>query len=374
MKRTLIAVCGLNPQVITETLFALYHRGDMVDKVRVLTTSEGKAACNAYLLAEAGGKYYEFLKDFGIDRKTIDFSSRHLLAVKDAKGRELHDIATEEDSEAFLNECMALAFKHTADPDSTVFFSIAGGRKTMGASLAVAAQFYGRPQDRVFHVMVSPEFEASPEFYYPPPKSRPLTLFDRQRQPFTKETKYAEVNLVPLPFVSVRDRISADMMSGPEEPSALLMSLVREKRHELMIDLPSRKICWRGVEADVMPAPLAIYAFFAMRKKSCAKGQDDCRECSDCWLETSEVLEHGQDIARIYDQITSGRHQEEMSHTGIQSLNQENFNSYKAKVNGVLRQAFGTYESPKLMIDASGKRPATRYGLGIDRNRIKIIM
>ncbi|RKX57645.1 MAG: TIGR02584 family CRISPR-associated protein, partial [Thermodesulfobacteriota bacterium] len=41
----------------------------------------------------------------------------------------------------------------TASKDTAVYFLIAGGRKTMSACLAVAAQFYGRPQDRVYHVL-----------------------------------------------------------------------------------------------------------------------------------------------------------------------------------------------------------------------------
>ena len=32
----------------------------------------------------------------------------------------------------------------------------------------VTETLYGRPQDRIYHVLVSPEFESSGVFFYPP--------------------------------------------------------------------------------------------------------------------------------------------------------------------------------------------------------------
>lgn len=40
----------------------------------------------------------------------------------------------------------------------------------MSACMMVAAQLYGQPRDRVYHVLVSPEFESSSVFFYPPPR------------------------------------------------------------------------------------------------------------------------------------------------------------------------------------------------------------
>lgn len=49
--------------------------------------------------------------------------------------------------------------------------------------------------DLPFHVLVSPEFESSPHFYYPPRKSRTIELKDKKGQTFFKESRYAQVNL-----------------------------------------------------------------------------------------------------------------------------------------------------------------------------------
>jgi hypothetical protein len=53
-------------------------------------------------------------------------------------------IADEEDNERLLELCLSLTFQFTRDPGTAVFFSIAGGRKTMSACLMTAAHLYGR--------------------------------------------------------------------------------------------------------------------------------------------------------------------------------------------------------------------------------------
>ena len=83
----------------------------------------------------------------------------------------------------------------------------------------VAAQLYGRPRDRVFHVLVSAEFESNREFYYPARKSVPIELKDKNGQPYVKETRFARVNLVPIPFVSMRDRLSESVLTEPKDPA-----------------------------------------------------------------------------------------------------------------------------------------------------------
>jgi CRISPR-associated protein (TIGR02584 family) len=372
-RSVLWAVCGRTPQVITETLYALQLQGRQVEAVRVLTTASGKAECNARLFDPEQGHYYQFLRDFDIPRNGMDFGPRHVHAVADSHGRPIEDITGEEDNELFLRACMEHAFALTSDPGRAVYFSIAGGRKTMGACLALAAQFYGRPQDRLFHVLVSPEFENCPEFFYPPPQSRAVTLRDQMGQPFQKETRYARVTLVHLPFVSVRERLSESMLTTPESPEALLLSTVREERPTLVIDLQERKVCWKGVESDLSPAHLALYAFFAMTKKRSDCGLESCSQCQECFPTVAEVLDRSEELARLYQQgIPRERVIEAMSDTGILSLNQENFHSFRGKINKRLEKAFGPYDAGDLQIASTGTRPGTRYGILLERKQIQL--
>jgi CRISPR-associated protein Csx14 len=269
---------------------------------------------------------------------------------------------------------MDAAFELTADPESTVYFSIAGGRKTMGACLAVAAQCYARPMDRIFHVLVSPEFEGCRDFFFPPRKSASIELRGRDGKPFFMETRYARVTLLPMPFFSIRDRLSTRHLKAPESPAALMLSLVKEKRHELVVDLPGGKVVWRGRECDLMPAQLALYAFFALRKRESECGKDTCRGCEGCTLTQDEVVARAGEVAEVYRSINRGRAVEEMSATGVAALDEYNFKSYRSKIKAELERAFGSGEAGKIAIATHGRKPGVRYGIPLDRERIRVVV
>ncbi|MDI6796734.1 MAG: CRISPR-associated ring nuclease Csm6, partial [Desulfatibacillaceae bacterium] len=276
------------------------------------------------------------------------------------------------DNENLLELCLNLAFGLTADPQSAVFFSIAGGRKTMSSCLTLAAQMYGRPQDRIFHVLVSPEFESNRDFFYPPRISHAIRCIGANREPFYKETCYARVTLVPVPFVSIRESLEPELLNRPSDPATLLASLVREEKPVLTVDLPGCKLTYRNLEMDLSCAHMALYAFFAIQKKDCEKPLS-CKACTECFLPLPQILEHSQDIERLYRRIAGTRPLVQMSTTGIASLDAENFNSYKSKIKRSLQKSFGQHAMQELEIASSGSRPDTCYGLPLQKERIRIV-
>jgi len=187
MKNVLLAVTGLSPQVITETLYALHQNNRTVETIHVITTRDGKERIYAELLSGNSGHYFRYLKEYNIKPSAIDFGHSNIHVITDEYGNEIADIITEPDNEHLLKKCLELAFHFTSDPDNCVFFSVAGGRKTMSSCLTLATQMYGRPQDRLYHVLVSPEFESSRDFYYPPKKSRTIELLDKNEQLFLRK-------------------------------------------------------------------------------------------------------------------------------------------------------------------------------------------
>jgi CRISPR-associated protein (TIGR02584 family) len=86
--------------------------------------------------------------------------------------RPLEDIRSPDDNRRAADGITELIREFTADPDCALHVSIAGGRKTMGFFLGYALSLYGRPQDKLSHVLVSEPFESSSGFYYPTPASR----------------------------------------------------------------------------------------------------------------------------------------------------------------------------------------------------------
>ena len=94
--------------------------------------------------------------------------------------------------------------------------------------------------------------------FFPPKISRTIRLIDEKGQPYFKETRYAQVNLIHIPFVSLRDRISKNNLKNPQDPASLMLSVVREEK-ELLV--------YKTIELDLMPAWMALYAFFIEIKR-----------------------------------------------------------------------------------------------------------
>jgi CRISPR-associated protein Csx14 len=375
MKNILLAVCGLSPQVITEALYALHQEGRRVDAIRVITTRSGKDIINAMLLSPVDGRYHQYLRDYDLDAGQTDFHAGHVHVVTDEDGREIDDIVDEDDNERLLKKCLDITFTLTNDPETAVFFLVAGGRKTMSSCLTAAAQMYGRPQDRIYHVLVSPEFESNRDFFYPPPMPADIWLRDKNGEPFSKSTSYAQVNLIFMPFVSIRDSLEDECLKSPQDPATLMLSLIRESRPMLTIDIPGRKVTYKRTELDLPPALLALYAFFAMEKKDCRLEKTSCGSCSDCYLNVQQVFARQERIADLYrriignDFLFSGR-----TDSRIVDLGDEAFHQYKAKIRNALKKQFGAYLTPRLEIASIGQRPDTRFGIAMDRERIRIVL
>jgi CRISPR-associated protein (TIGR02584 family) len=374
MKNILLAVVGLSPQVITETLFALHQNNHPVHEIRIITTRRGKEEIFAHLLASGKGMFHQYLAEYDLDGTTIRFGPETIHTVTDRNGAEIDDIETEDHNENLLELCLSLTFKRTGQRDSAVFFSVAGGRKTMGSCLTLAAQLYGRPQDRIYHVLVTPEFESNRDFYYIPRRSRMITLHDHKGQPYFKSTSFARITLVPIPFVSIRDRIAPNMMDQPLDPATLMLSLVKEDDYHLEINLIDSKLIYKNKEMDISPARLALYAFFALLKKNCPLNFQSCGQCTDCYVSTYNLFEKQEMISNLYRKVAKTKDLNWMSDSGILGLNAENFLSYKNKIKKDLEKGFGMHAAPELIITSVGDRPNTRYGLPIEKHRLKVIM
>ncbi len=243
----------------------------------------------------------------------------------------------------------------------------------MSSCLALAAQMYGRSQDRLFHVLLSPEFEGNKDFFYPPRNSRLIELEDEKGHLYLKETRYAEITLVHLPFVSIRERLGEKYLKKPMDPATLMMSLVKEDPIRLVINLVQKKMIYRGIELDLMPARLALYTFFAMLKKDCTLSAQSCSRCNECFLNQEEIYKNQDKILDLYARLAGGRPLGDMSDSGIVNLSGDNFTMYKSKIRQDLQKSFGLYDLKDLEIASIGKRPNTRFGIEMDKGRIEIV-
>ncbi len=157
-RRILVAVCGLSPQILTETLYALAVVGQpsfVPTEIHLLTTREGAHRARLTLLHPDGGKFHQLCRDYGLPR--IAFDTGHIHLIADPGGDALDDIRSPRENEYLADHITQAIRQHTLDTQAALHVSMAGGRKTMGYYAGYALSLFGRQQDRLSHVLVTPE-------------------------------------------------------------------------------------------------------------------------------------------------------------------------------------------------------------------------
>ncbi len=259
-RRILLAVSGLSPQIVTETIYALAASPDapfVPTEVHLITTREGAQKAELSLLSDDLGWFHKLCKDYNLP--TIAFNRKNIHIMRDANERGMSDIRSIEDNRAAADFITARVREFSADPDCALHVSIAGGRKTMGFYLGYALSLYGRAQDRLSHVLVSEPFENSIDFFYPTPYSRVLQTRDGK----LADTAMAEVTLAEIPFVSLRHGLPAKLLSGHASfNETVIAAQAALAAPGLVINFGSRSIRAGGQTIELPPAELALLAVF----------------------------------------------------------------------------------------------------------------
>lgn len=260
-RRVLLAVSGLTPQIVTETLYALAadeHAPFVPTEVHLITSAEGARRAELSLLSDDLGWFHKLCADYHLPG--VKFDRSHIHVMRDAQGQPMNDIRSPADNRAAADFITAHVRSITADSGCALHASIAGGRKTMGFYLGYALSLFGRPQDRLSHVLVSEPFESSYDFFYPTPYSRVLQTRDGQ----LADTAMAQVTLAEIPFVSLRHGLPTALLAGQASFNDTVMAArAALAAPQLRIDLARQRILAGGREVALPPAELALLAVFA---------------------------------------------------------------------------------------------------------------
>lgn len=267
-RRILLAVTGLSPQVVTETLYALACRSDspwIPHEIHIVTTVTGKEHARLNLLGR-DGKFGRLVSDYGLPAIALPVENIHVLA--DAQGNSLDDIRTPEQNALAADFMTDTVRSLTSNPASELHVSIAGGRKTMGYYLGYALSLYGRPQDRLSHVLVSEPYEGNRDFYYPTPYDLPIHTRRGDRE-VTVNAKDARIDLADIPFVRLRDGLPEALRIGKSSFSRVVTIANRGLEAPfLKIDVKQRKTWMDDELIDLNSTEFAFLLWLAERVKS----------------------------------------------------------------------------------------------------------
>jgi len=362
-RRILLAACGLTPQIVTETLYALAAARQprfVPTEVHLVTTREGAQRARLSLLSEEPGWFRRFCQDYHMEGIRLDEDAIHVL--EGADGEPLSDIRTLEENARTGDVITELVRRLTLDDEAALHVSIAGGRKTMGFYLGYALSLFGRPQDRLSHVLVSPPFESHPEFFYPTPRSRVIYTGPPDVRPL--DAAEAQVTLAEIPFVRLRHGLPKDLLEG----RATFLEVVQAAQRavgppELKIALRRRRAWFGGVEVPLPPAELAFLSWFARRRKLGKPGL----ECpSEAGQEPDYAREFLAEYRQIFDVFGPGDRTPQALEKGMEK---GYFLQRRSKLHRILRSALGP-QAEAYLVQPTGRRPYTCYELRLDPNQI----
>ena len=364
--RILVAVTGLSPQIVTETLYALAvgmepsKRPFVPTMIRLITTEEGARRARASLLNPGNGWFHRLLSDYRLP--AIEFGPQHIVVLKDRIGQPLDDIRTRDDNELAADAITEQIRELTSDDETALHVSIAGGRKTMGFYVGYALSLYGRVQDRLSHVLVTTPYESHPEFFYPAPRRRMI----EDREGCRYDAHDARVTLADIPFVRLRDGLDSEMLASTPSFSAVVEHAQRAVPPvRLVLDPANCTVTAGGETFALKPSKFALYWLMASRV---LRGRPAAH-----WSEADFMTQLLDYYGRIemtgpgeYDRI-------ETAYEG--GRGDKIVNPAKAHINNTLRQRLGETRAAPYLIVPLAPIPSTRrrrFGLRLSPNAIRI--
>jgi CRISPR-associated protein (TIGR02584 family) len=358
-RRILLAGTGLSPQVVTETIYALAVAAPepwIPTEVHLVTTSDGADRARHSLLSADPGWFGRLVADYRLP--PIAFPESHIHVLEDDAGRPLADIRTPADNDRAADTLTELVRAFTADDDSALHASIAGGRKTMGYYLGYALSLFGRPQDRLSHVLISDPFESSWNFFYPTPYSRIIETRDNK----LADTKEAEVVLAEIPFVPLRHGQPDALLAG----KARFLDAVDAARRnlgprQLVIDYPRRSITAGGRAIPLPPTQLAFIGWMARRLL-------DGKPPLPCPLEDHPEPAYADEYLTEYRAILGEMGDDERTAGRLKAgMDRAFFTQTKSKLDRQLRNHLGLEREHYAV---SGRGSPRLYGLRLPRTQV----
>lgn len=360
-RRIFVAVVGMTPQVVTETLYALIQeKGAAPTEIHLITTSNGRNRAVRDLLDSQTGQFHAFCRDYNLCGQ-IKFDSTMIHVICDAAGNEIPDIRTPEENTAAADLVVDLIRTFAEDKNSALWVSLAGGRKTMSFFVGYALSLFGREQDSLSHVLVSEPFENNRDFFYP--SQSPKIIYTSSGEPL--DVSDAKIMLADIPLVRLREGLPDALVTGRAGYGDVVRAAQREVAPlpSLSFDAARRIVVCGGTEVTFTPLLFAFYWWLAQRRKA---GLEPIRPGGNC---------SAQEYLAVYRSVVGGE-SADYEHTCATLKRPEyflpHFQEKRSLVHKRLRQALGERMSRHYMIESFGKRPQTQYELALDPDEINL--
>ncbi len=330
----------------------------------VITTGEGADRVRLELLSEDKAWFHHLIQEYQLP--DIHFDEGDIRVIRDEKGQISSDIRTPRQNSQIADQIVEIVQGLAQDNDSAIHASIAGGRKTMGFYLGYAMSLCGRPQDRLSHVLVEEDFEGNSEFFYPSSKSK--TIYGRDGKPL--DASRARVMLADIPFVRLRDGLPEQLLSGRASFSEIVNAAQRLYGEiSLKINPLARCIECAGVPVELTTTEMAFYLFMAHRVldgKPAVRWDDEGWKANYLYAYRCLVSEYSAEYEKFEEVrmlLEKADPEDEKNY----------FEQRKSRTNSALKTKLGKKLAEPYLIQRSGLRGRSRYGINIDADAIELM-
>ncbi|WP_370554984.1 CRISPR-associated ring nuclease Csm6 [Edwardsiella tarda] len=268
-QHVLLAVSGMTPQIITETLYGIYQQDPtkLPQRIEVITTEIGHNILNNTFFGEHS-PLQKLIDDYQLPN--ITFRPEDIKVPCDDDGKPLYDVQSEREQEIITDYITQHVRKLSLDQNTVIHASLAGGRKTMGFAMGYAMSLFGRPHDCLSHVLVSES--CGKDFYYPIPTA-------------DQKDSSAQVILAKIPLVLMREEMPTSLIEN--DGLSYTQTVERINRANALnndtaqveLDFSNMSIWCDGTEIQLKGSNFAFYCWLAQETKHsrqgvCAPNQD----------------------------------------------------------------------------------------------------
>lgn len=377
-REVLIVITGSTPQVITETIQALATQEPPVhlEELLIITTGPGKRRALHALHDE--GILAALCSDYAIPPLQLDDTS--FVVISDEDGTPLEDIRNAHDSEHAGDQIADLIRRKACEPGVRLHCCLAGGRKTLTYYLGTAFQLFARQWDKLYHVMVSPDFEKQEQFFYKPSTPRTLTSKMRDGTKRSLNTADAEVTLIELPLIYLREKLP---LQGQR-----MREMVTEGQHALdtatvqrnvIANLPERSLLIGNATIELIPSQIMVYTALLRTKLSLCRFPDrkNCRDCIACFVPMLELAskpameQMAEDYALLYG--NSQDKQDEFEDKWQDGVDVDYLRQQVSKINKAIKEQLDDETLlPYYQVATKRVYGRSQYGIRVDKARIRI--
>jgi len=366
-----IAVLGTTPQILTEGIYFYYsdyyRQNRYFDQIKVFTTSVGREILIKTLFKE--NRLEQLCAALKVD--SLPFTPNDIFLMEDKKGSPIEDTRTTEQVEQMSNILYRKIREYTSIDNIRLTATVAGGRKSMSALMALAFQLYARDHDELVHI-IAPEAKMDPmnpeskNWFFPENPAGPDEQLDVAIIPVIKVGRYISLDLSKPPQTLIK-MIQETILDEAPLDSLIVEGTIIRSGEELF---------------KLQPKKAALYRYL-LKKRIHSTCPADCPGCTKCFADKIELIDaHGTDLKAEHEKLLSKysgylemaqyRYSEKAPDKIASYINQELSRLRTAVKNANTSDRFKKTVGIKTRQLNPDNRKDTWYGISVDPNIVTI--